>query len=526
MQVVEIQLLDGVCFTTQETLDRICLPWMLSRAPAERYIGRPKVEFEYVMDLVRNGDEELQDDCHHEVPFLYGLDGTSPGPVVLLNVGGVLFHLREAVARRIPYLDATIRWQPHSLADLSHIFIDRNPTKFNVLREYVETSAPDPSLFAAPGMAKEAMFWGVDLPSPCLPALAHTVPADATLSLLAFGMQDVYFNADPTVTVHAQKVEPRMPKSAFTFHSTQLVPEPCGADTGVNGCTWKATLPMTCDALGDCWVSLDIRVSPDAMPSDLWARCEMVDKVTFTLDGYCQETTGATLFTFMAMAHLHEAVVVSANATVTRLVVPLPTYWFGQMGVKPQLAMLEGPCTVACHMATPWTLAGASLTYTAWYYSSADKQARGDNAVLVHDTVSFSTPLRACSFIHTETLSFHGLTRDIIVLVKGRQGQTEPVVRMDLLLNGTVHMSIDGGFARRVIPQHLYGFDNTHPLYIIPFDNRHRTCAIVSTSACNLKGMHVQLRLQLLPGQYDVFVTARVINHVKHVYRRLGMTCK
>lgn len=513
---VEVLLLDGVCITTQETLGRIRLPWLLTTAQGQRYIGRPKSEFEYVVDLVRNGDEVLQDDCHHEARFLYGLDGRWPGPVILLNVGGMLIHLREAVARSIPYLDAAIRWQTcSSNLDLSDQFLDRNPTKFRALLECVESGAT----VSDPGVIKEAMFWGVDVSSPSpapQAALSQALPADATVALMACDFQDPYLHGDPYVTVHRQKDPQRAPKSAFTFQTVRLQP---------SGSMWKTTIPMSCDGLGDCWLNLDLPVALQDIPSDLWGRCRMVDKVTITLDGYSQETTGATLFTLMTMTRLHEAMVMCAGADVARLVIPLPTYWWNLMGVKPPLKMLQGPCTVTCHMASPWALVEASLTYTAWCYSNLDKKDQGSVTVVMHDTASFCTAFCTSSFVHSQTLGLHGHTRQIAVLVRGRQGQTNPVMRLDLLLNGTIHMSVDGGFAGRVLPRHLYGVDNTQPLYILPFDYRSPEPAFV-VSACSMKNLAVELRLELLPGQYDVFVTALVVNMVRYVNRRLGVMFK
>lgn len=141
-EVVEVELLDGSCFTTSNTLGQLSIAWATIKRPDKYYIGRTKAEFEYVLDLVRGGSEEMTDTSYLEAMFLYGLFRGEPERVLLLNVGGTLFHMREAVAHRIPYLDSIIRWQDdtseHCLLDHSKSFLDRNPSKFQQILAYVE----------------------------------------------------------------------------------------------------------------------------------------------------------------------------------------------------------------------------------------------------------------------------------------------------------------------------------------------------------------------------------------------------
>lgn len=510
-EAVEVQLLDGVCQTTRETLERVRIPWMV--AGRRNYIGRQKVEFEYILDVVRDGDEGISDPAFYEAGILYGLFQEPTGRVVLLNVGGVLFHLREAVARRIPYLDSTIRWHHEKAVagyiDLSKTFLDRNPTKFVGLLAHVE-SGVDTSW----AVKKEALFWGVDCAEPqeCRPVIDAAGDAGPVMNAVSFA--DAVLSDDPTVTVHRRNFV-RKSRSAFTFHTVRQQPR--------DG-RWEAVITKADEGLGDCWLQLDLRVRFEELPTDSWGLCCIVQKVDVKLD-YCSESfSGPDLYMFLVINRIARPTVVATSADTCRLTIGLPTYWWRALWIKPAVHLVMDGCVITSAISPEWEVVAAAVIYTSWqrlYQRVEDMRAGG--IMLRHSTTQMTVNCQAPDVTYCHPLLFKNPTKDIIVAVTG--GRCDPVLSIELVLDGRVYMALDGTFSRTVLAQHMYDIaDNREPVYFLPFDFG-TTDPVYNTSTCNLSQCKdVHLKLRLLPGQYTIFIMARSVNEVRHIDSRLCLT--
>lgn len=513
-EVVEVHLLDGVCQTTRETLERVRVPWMLTSG--RNYIGRQKAEFEYILDVVRDNDEGVSDPAFFEAGVLYGLFEEPVGRVVLLNVGGVLFHLREAVARRIPYLDSTIRWhQERAVAgyiDLSETFLDRNASKFVGLLAHVETG-----IGTSWAVKKEALFWGVDCAEPqeCRPVI--DAAGDSRPVMHAVGLADAVLSNDPTMTVHRRDFL-RKTKSAFTFNTVRQQ---------LRDGRWEAVITEADNGLGDCWLQLDLRVRVEDLPTDLLGLCCIVQKVDVKMDQWSESFSGADLYMFTVLDRIARPTVVSTGARTCRLTIGLPTYWWRALWLKPAVHLILGGCAITCTMPPEVEVVAAAVIYTSWqrvFHRAEDVRAGG--IMLRHSTTQMTIDCQAPDLTYCHPLLFKNPTRDIIVAVTG--GRCDPVLSIELVLDGRVYMALDGAFSRTVLAQHMYGIaDNREPVYFLPFDwgTNGIPDPVYYTSTCNLSKINdVHLKLRLLPGQYNIFIMARSVNEVRHDGSRLSLT--
>lgn len=593
-------MLDGVCETSSETLGRLHLPW-IARADGYCYIGRQKTEMQYVLDLVRDCSQEVTDMRYLESLFLFGFFRSSEpcDQVVLLNIGGTLFHVRRIVANRIQYLDSFLRWQmsiaaddmsradTEPLIDLSGILIDRNPDKFQTLLTFVEIYGETPHNLQK--IQTEASFFGVNcdprlcflcrkqyqtddeaMPlcayehkvcstcfceeccSVCLQPFVNTEKmneADVSQSndsllmfpqssetnglvaLIAKGSQDMHitdpYNLQNSIHKTSRK---RVTSSTFTY-DTQCFEKNEGR--GI----WELQLRKNCDMLGDSWLYVDLDISQHDLPRDLWGLCRMVDLLQISIGGgVVEDITYAVLYGLTRIGEQAEPVIEPISDTKTRLVFPLSCFWWKMMATKLRLVGLRyHDVKVTLKLSGPIAI-DVKLVTTSWFLDTAERRSVAQNAVeelvVLHNSISFDINItEERDPMHCQNLSgvFNHAVKDMLLVVRPKRhlnntGNTGPVRLINFELNGTVHLSLDGLFSRKILAKHLYNTDVPADefIYFIPFDTRVRrrdfADSIIANSTINFSRIEkLELRLVLLPGEYDCYLIARHINIMRYV---------
>lgn len=576
-EVVKVDLLDGSCFTASSTLEQLNIAWAMVKEPGLYYIGRSKAEFEYVLDLVRDGCEEMQDLSYLEAMFLYGLFKSDPERVVLLNVGGIMFHLREAVAHRIPYLDSVIRWHEDSpgqlLLDYSSLFLDRNPNKFQKVLSYIEVYGSNVANLSA--CRKEATFFGVlddknlcfvcrkapicrTCPMHCpnghqvcqecighqkckvcfetLLKMEHSVyvpcfddheqmrEANATLEE---GNEDMYLTHQPMITIH-QNSHRKTTKSAFTYKSMHFHQS--------EKTLWTLDIQQCCDLLGDCWLQVDYDEPAESMPADLWSQCQMLESMQLSWKNQVLETiSGATLFALCSIRDIHNLILEPLSSQRTRFIVPLCFYWFSQNGQKLPVKTLISKYKIDLHVSSEQLPSCCSLTMTCWSLTVPERSKLlqpKEQIIVMHDSINFSVKNLASNFVHSQQLPFKNPTKDIIVIVRPRnepltEKPLSPVGLLEIILDGNICLSLNSIFSSKVIGKSLYHIDNGEFIYFLPFDiilKRSDAGGSQAASTCNFSlYKSVELRMTLAAGDYDVFVVARNINVLRFVEGEMAL---
>lgn len=485
--------------------------------------------------MLRNGDDELTDPSYHEALSLYGLlESDFPQRVILLNVGGELFHFRESVGRKIPYLDSKLRWleddSEDALLDFSKSFLDRNPSKFRNILAYVENSRHEKIVYDKLG--REATFYGIEYDDAFVTdgdidgdtdgdRDKYKLTEASAKPMMSVGPQDAALNIynSPQATIH-KSCEKRLTKSAYTYNTFDMKK----SDTSDG---WQLLLTQKHDLIGDCWLNLDLQVSLDDFPTSLWDQCHIIDKIDVKIDEVSEILTAPALFILMIIEK--KAMTVSVVHNNVRMTVPLYTYWWRTMSKKLPVSSLRSVCSITCTVNTV-KITACSLTCTCWSLSQEERRMFLQSMqykVLMHDSVTFHTQSHGETFIHDQQLPFENPTKDVIVVVRPRYHQdgSDPVLKMELLLDGQVCLSLDGVFARTLLAQHLYGIHNTDLVYFLPFDHSYgHSSQTFDTSTCNLSQFKsVHLRMTLLAGQYDVFVMSRFVNLIRMTYGRIGV---
>ena len=576
-EVAKIDLLDGSCFTTFSTLEKVNIEWAMVKEPGLYYIGRTKAEFEYVLDLVRDGCEEMQDTSYLEAMFLYGLFKGDRERVLLLNVGGIMFHLREAVAHRIPYLDSVIRWHEdssgQSLLDYSSLFLDRNPSKFKQILYFVENYGCEAADLST--CRKEATFFGVlddtnlcfvcrkapvckscpmycpcghqvceecignDRCKVCCETLlqmeqAISMPfcdehqqmreANATLEE---GPADIYLTHQPMITIH-QTNHRKATKSAFTYKNVSFMQ--CGPTH------WTLGIPKCCDLLGDCWLQIDYDEPIESFPADLWSQCQMIVNMRVSWqDDELEMISGATLFALCSIRDIHNIITEPISGQSTRVIIPLCFYWFGQNGQKLPVKTLTSNYKLDLHVSSEPLPSSCSLVMTCWSLTDQEKSRLlqpKEHLVVMHDSIQFAAKNLDSNFVHSQQLPFTNPTKDIMVIVRQRnvistEKNSSPVGLLEIILDGKIWLSLDSIFSSKIIGQSLYQIENCESIYFLPFDlilKRSDANGSKVATTCNFSlYKSVELRMTLAAGEYDVYVVARNINVIRFMEGQLGL---
>lgn len=597
---VRIQVLNGICETSSDTFGSLYLPWIASK-DGYCYIGRQKSEVQYVLDIVRDCSQELTDMRHLESLFLFGiLRSFKPADqVVLLNVGGALFHLRKIVANRIPYLASFLRWHMSAgaddkpLIDLSDILIDRNPDKFAKLLSFVEVYGESPHELQK--IKTEASFFGVHCdPRLCflcrkqhqtddeaipLCSYSHKVcstcfceeccsvclqtfscsetmneadEANLSQSLLSFpqpsvtngivalvakGAQDMHIT-DPfslQYSVHRTSRR-RVTTSSFTYDTQSL--------QKTSSEVWESVLRQNCDMIGDSWLYIDLDVSKIDLPQDMWGLCRIVDLLQISIGGQViEEITYAVMYVLTRIGEQAPPVIEPINDTTTRLVFPVSCFWWKMMGTKLRLVGLlhhDVKITLKLSALTQKAARKVKLVTTSWFLNTAERRSvalcAAEDLIVLHNSINFKIKTsEQTESMHCQNLSgmFHHAVKDMILVVRPttqiHTGNTGPARLINIELNGEVHLSLDGLFSRKILAKHLYGADVLEDefVYFLPFDTRVRRRdfgdSVIADSTVNLSRIEkVEMRLVLLPGEYDCYLIARHINILQYMSGMAG----
>lgn len=532
---VIIELLDGTCETSELTLGHLDTSWAWNKGD-RLYIGRQKAELQHVLDMIRDSNTEMTEMDYLESLFLYGLVKSSalPSGVLLINVGGTLFHIRKAVAERIPYLDSLLRWHGENDIDYRHILIDRNPYKFQIVLSFVEIYGSTPATLKT--ALTDADFFGVQHDVDlcflcrkannddcsmaclyghrtcascrdeqqcriCLQTLSESKIADWNLGqypAMSAGSALLSLNA---VGIGAHNAEHK----AFTFNSHQL----CKARG-----KWNLSFLHNCDMVGDCWLYVDFSHSAEKFPTDLWSLCNLVRNIDITMGSSIESITGPTLFALTVIRDVPPPLLEPLNSSSSRLVLPVRSHWWNQPGCKVPLISRIMNVEIGVVVDPAWNAAAVSLIESEWCLDIFERHRVAstpqNNISVFHDCSSFKAKGSTQTFVHRHLLNFSHPTKDLIIIVRPYQKVeahgTGPLRLLQLVFHGTVHMSLDGLFSRKVLSRHLYGINDIEDLvYFLPFDYQ-----ATPGCTCNLSRIdRIQLQLTLLAGEYDIFVIAR-----------------
>ena len=482
---VRIDLLDGSCETSFETYGRLQVPWAKIDVTGF-YIGRPKAELEHALDMLRDCDDEMTEVEYMESMFLYGLASqyAQPLKVVLVNVGGTLFHMRLAVAQRMPYFESLLRWREETetfLIDCSDTLVDRNPVRFQKVLTYVEVYGAAPQLLKL--ASKDATFYGVqhdtnlcflcrkapinntensgDTPvpvrrCPCGHKVCASCENDQQCSICLQslvtcgaveeeeeGAPEITYGSDyPKVSsssnallsLVAQGAQDNLLTQApeITIHKTShkqvtrsVFTYHTNSFTYTVG-TWTLSIPRGSDMLGDSWIYLDFHACISDFPKGLWDICQIIGSMTVLIGGFPIETlTGPMLFALIRMGDAAAPVVEPLDDRHTRVVFPWMCFWWCVQGKKiPLVALQFHEVCLKLQPVDAWRATDCHLVSAAWYLDSAERRKIAVNPrsdiIVLHDSLTFSATGTVMNYVHHERLVFNHPTKDLILVVRPR----------------------------------------------------------------------------------------------------------
>lgn len=451
------------------------------------YIGRSNTEVQYVLDMLRDNDYTITDPKYLESMFLYGLlqlDDTL-SEVMLVNIGGSLFHMRVLVAKRIPYFRALLEWpggerDQSFLFDYSKTLIDRNPYKFVNILNYVEVYGSSEELLMT--VSRDAAFFNIQhdpdlcflcrqdkaetsqLPcghrgcktcqnqERCNVCLNQSLEQDSEMSemsemsnmpsypkwsitngcvaLVAKGAQDDHLtrlgSSQGLKTIHTSKWC-SLSRSNFTFGTHACTREISGA--------WSLTIPRDCDLLGDCWICLDFETPSHNFPQDLWDLCHIISTIEVISESTIfVNITAPILFAMVSIGEIPPPVIEPLNSKCTRLVIPLLSFWWRLPGSKLRLISMQHMYPVlrvstSNSARSRWKAESCLMVCTKWFVDDNERRCMAQTSyqdpIVLCSAMRFETS-GSTQFVHKEYLYFNHPTKDLIIVVRPHEVLPDP----------------------------------------------------------------------------------------------------
>lgn len=548
-------------------------------------IGRSKAGFNAVLNHVRQSRTEVDSTEHLEDHIIFGTwQNEGSLSLVLLNVGGTVFWLREQVAKKIPFMESLRTFaasagpplnEDKSVIDLTGTFLDRDPLLFADILKRLErpsqSTLPFPTELsteadyyqvADPGAAPLcfACWTGGDetglaqascgLHRVCAGCKkASDVPPCCTLQHPAYvrseeGMEEPVYpkqDLDDSVAVMALVAVGNIDQILTAPHDTSILSrsKPLGVQ--------KALLYQTLDSVwmserhrfwfngskmgslvhGVFLLARIVAAEEDLVGYDWPSR--YISEIVFGCGGLEERLSGSVMCLELWKRQVLPTTERSPDGSWT-VIIPLPLWFtnestpFNLQYVNVMSSVHVDACPVTKSSITDVRLLVASSSYDA--HVRLQLSCGGCYPAQYYPLSNqMTTEVVSASHRQAQTLrlEFRGKAEEILFSVKPKHGTTawDPVHAVQLRVQKYNGSFLPGIVCRRLIPQQHYGIvDGLN--YIWPFGHGTKG-PCVSNGSLNFSRLDdVYLDLYLHPGSYVVTVAAKMFSEFRYVHGLVG----
>lgn len=347
--------------------------------------------------------------------------------------------------------------------------------------------------------------------------------SDVLRAFMAYGVTDEWLNGNPNVTLYSSPSYKRFTRSQFTFKTLKFTYE-----ANRNCYFTQAKVERFCDLMG--WCNLLIRTRRPLNVGNIY---NIIKSITcFTKNQQAKSKILETLngTTLEVMAHQRtKAEYEQSQDGVQNIMIPLP-FFFTQKtsSFLPLTAMLNANTCFECTLNDNIEADAINQIQLVYQCVSLDtnermsltKKPRETLCTLTHtnefEIVVAGIDSNAQDYVpHKINLPSHNYVKDIRALIRrtGTDGNDEECVgQLNIVINGTTHMSLNSMMARKIIPRQFYKYENTEPIYHIPFCHDPWDYTL-NSSHINLGRLNSRcLELFLKPGTYSITLVTQHMN--------------
>lgn len=363
--------------------------------------------------------------------------------------------------------------------------------------------------------------------------------SDTLRAFVAYGASDTWLNGNPDATLFSSPPYKRVTRSQFTFKTLNFRYE------AKRNCYYTHTKDeKICDLMGRCNLLIQTR-----QPLNIDNIYSIVKSITcFTKNQHTKndilETLNGTTLEVMSHQRGNEtkAEYEQTEDGVQNIMIPLPFFFTQKISsFLPLIALLNTNTCFECTLNDTIETDAIKQIQLVYQGISLDTDERmslkkpREMFCTLTQTNEFkivvagidsndsndSNDSKAQDYVkHKINLPSRNYVKDIRVLIRrtGTDGNDETndeecVGQLNIMLDGSTHMSLNSMMARKIIPRQLYKYENTEPIYHIPFC--HDPCGLISvhSSHINLGRLNSKcLELYLKPGTYDVTLVTQHMN--------------